>query len=40
MLAVLAGGGSGHSVRPFSDKVLRALPGRNDGEILEEIAAP
>lgn len=40
VFAILVVQGSEQAVRPFADQIARALPGKNDVEILEKIAAP
>jgi uncharacterized protein with von Willebrand factor type A (vWA) domain len=40
VFAILVEKGTEEGVRPFADRIAYALPGRNDVEILEKIAAP
>lgn len=40
VFAILVERGTEQGVRPFADRIACALPGRNDLEILEKIAAP
>jgi uncharacterized protein with von Willebrand factor type A (vWA) domain len=39
VFAILVVQGTEQAVQPFADRIARALPGRNDVEILEDIAA-
>lgn len=40
VFAVLVEKGTEEGVRNFADRIIRALPGKNDIEVLEKIAAP